>query len=275
MKRDDMYYINLDRVPERCAFIEAHFQEQGMGSVSRWSATDAADKDAPLGPGYKPGTGETWALSRSEIACFESHRAIWAHAIENDLPAVVIFEDDMLLSRMAEDVIAKLLAAAAQFDVAKLDYSPAVSRFGPTTEINGISVRPLLSNAVSAGGYILSQQGCKKLLNWSTVYSDRLDDFVFMPRPGWHAVQVFPAVATQLWMTAEAKQQEANLLFSSERESDPKINQKPSKGPFLFRVKKELINGTRRLKWRTGCDKLLKQKGGFIGLVPLAPDLLD
>ncbi len=59
MKRDDMYYINLDRVPERRAFIEAHFQEQGMGSVSRWSATDAADKDAPLGPGYKPGTGET------------------------------------------------------------------------------------------------------------------------------------------------------------------------------------------------------------------------
>lgn len=40
MDQNGIFYINLDRVPERRAFVEAHFAERGLGQAVRWPATD-------------------------------------------------------------------------------------------------------------------------------------------------------------------------------------------------------------------------------------------
>jgi glycosyl transferase family 25 len=138
------------------------------------------------------GTGGKWGLSKSKIACFESHRRIWAHALNSGMTTVLIFEDDLRLSRHAAEVVRRLMASSGAFDVVKIDYSPKVLPYGPADQINDMNVRALLETASSAGGYIVSRSGCRKLLDWSQTYSDHLDDFIFMPRPDWRVFKHFP-----------------------------------------------------------------------------------
>ena len=274
MEQDGVFYINLDRVPERRAYVEAHFAVRGMGHAMRWSATDGLQPNLLEDCGYRAGTGKRWGLSQSEIACFESHRNIWAHALNSGLDSVVVFEDDLHLSHDASDVVRRLRASAESFDVAKIDYSPKVVPYGATKQINGVDVRAVLETPTSAGGYILSRNGCRKLLDWSETYSDHLDDFIFMSRPNWGVFQTFPAVAIQLVLAVpELVEGLGTVLTQSERTVDPSTNRKPNKGPLAFRLQKEARNGMRKLKWQSYGHRRALRLGGFLGTPPLAQDL--
>lgn len=276
MDQNDIFYINLDRVPERRAFVDAHFAERGLGHVMRWSATDGQLSDWRATCGYRAGTGERWGLRQSEIACFESHRRIWAHAWNNGLAAALIFEDDLHLSRDAADVVRRLMASPESFDVVKIDYSPKVLPYGATDQINGVNVRAVLETAPSAGGYIVSRSGCRKLLDWSQTYSDHLDDFIFRPRPNWRVFQTFPALAIQLAFDApERVEGMAPVLTKSERTVDPGTNREPYKGPVWYRLRKEARNGMRKLKWWLWKHSRMLASGGVLATPPLADDLTD
>ena len=224
-----VFYINLDRVPERRAFMETQFAKAGVPNAIRFSAVDARQAEALTGNRYVPGVGTRWGLKQSEIACFESHRAVWQRVVDKNLKAAAIFEDDVDMSSQMGPVIENLLDHSSGFDFVKLDYSPRSLRFGAETSIGGISVRPMLEMAPSAAAYVLSNAGCRKLLAWSHQYSDHLDDFVSIPRPDWRMFQVFPAVGVQMiW----SKQEENNLeqVKTSEREGDKVTNSGLDKG---------------------------------------------
>ncbi|KUJ86118.1 hypothetical protein AVO45_03905 [Ruegeria marisrubri] len=270
--RADIFYINLDRVPERREFIESHFVERGLGLPTRLSATDAAEPGALDHTGYVPGTGGRWGLKLSEIACFESHRRIWEIAVDRDLKAVAIFEDDLRLSRHAADVIDNLLAGAEDYDLVKIDYCPKINRFGPEVDINGVVVRPLLTMASSAGGYILSKNGAERLLARSAQFSDHLDDFIFTPGSEWRMFQCFPAVAIQFVLQRDAEDI-PEVLKTSERTQASAINSGLDKGPLWFRLRRELLAARRKLEWRLGGEKKLLEQGGFVGHIPCADDL--
>lgn len=267
-----VFYINLDRVPERRAFMEAQFAKAGVQNVTRFSAVDARQGEAFLGNGYVPGVGSRWGLKQSEIACFESHRGVWQAVVEHDLRAAAIFEDDVEMSSELGAIVDALLQGANVFDFVKMDYSPRSLRFGAETEIGGIAVRTMMEMAPSAAAYVVSNTGCRKLLHWSDQYSDHLDDFVSIPRPDWRMFQVFPAVGVQMiW----SKQQDHSLeqVKTSEREGDTSTNSGLDKGPFWFRIKRELRAAKRKLGWRLGGQDRLLREGGFVGFIPCADDL--
>lgn len=268
------YYINLDRVPARRAYIEAHFSSRGLSDVVRFSATDAKDPMALKDARFRPGLGDRWDMPRSAIACFESHRRVWQAIADRGAAAAAVFEDDVLLSKAAAGVIDRLIASPGDYDVVKIDYSPKTLRFGPERDLNGVAVRALLQTDLSAAGYVLSASGCRKLLDWSINYGDHLDDFIFTPRPDWRVFQAFPAVATQLMFKEQMPGHDPGKIVSkSERTSDPAINEKPNKGPVWFRLKKELIRAARKIYRRFFGDASLLWRGGYIGLIPLASDL--
>lgn len=270
--RADIFYINLDRVPARREFIESHFVERGLGRPTRLSATDAAAPGALDHTGYVPGTGGRWGLKLSEIACFESHRRIWEIAVDRDIEAVAIFEDDLRLSSHAAPVIDRLLAGAEHFDLVKIDYCPKNNRFGAEADINGVAVRPLLTMASSAGGYILSKKGAEKLLTRSARFSDHLDDFIFTPSAEWRMFQSFPAVAIQFVLQRDAEDI-PEILKTSERTQAAAINSGLDKGPLWFRLRRELFAARRKMAWRLGGEKKLLEQGGFVGHIPCAEDL--
>lgn len=265
-------FINLDRVPERATFMEAQFAHTGLVGAQRFSAVDGQQPGALEGNGYTPGTGSRWGLKQSEIACFESHRAVWQASVDQNLNAVAVFEDDVEMSALAGKVIAALLNGGDGFDLIKLDYSPRSMRFGPFQEIAGVPVRPMLEMAPSAAAYIVTQAACRKLLSWSQHYSDHLDDFISIPRRDWRMFQCFPAVGVQM-IWSKQQEQTAETVKVSERSQDQRTNSGLDKGPFWFRVRRELKAAGRKLYWRTGGQRRLLDDGGFVGFIPCAEDL--
>jgi GR25 family glycosyltransferase involved in LPS biosynthesis len=267
-----VFYINLDRVPARRDFMERQFAHAGLSGAVRFSAIDGQRTGSLDQNGYVPGTGSRWGLKQSEIACFESHRAVWQAAVDQDLGAVAVFEDDVEMSNSAGRVITNILNESSKFDFVKLDYSPRELRFGALQAVGAVDVRPMLEMAPSAAAYVLSNAACRKLLDWSTAYSDHLDDFVSIPRADWRMFQCFPAVGVQVIWSKRQEQTQEDVKVS-ERSRDRKTNSGLDKGPTWFRLRRELLAAKRKLYWRMGGQKRLIRQGGFVGFIPCAGDL--
>lgn len=269
---DYVHFINLDRVPQRRAFMESQFQKAGLKGAHRISAIDAGQPGALGRTGYVAGTGARWGLTQSEVACFESHRSVWRHVLDRNLPAAAIFEDDVEMSVNTGQVISELLRGAAEFDCVKLDYSPRSLRFGPEFRIGNVPVRPMLEMAPSAAAYVLSEAGCQKLLSWSQTYSDHLDDFLSLPRKNWRMYQCFPAVGVQM-IWSDQQDQIEEPIKSSERTQSVATNSGLDKGPLWFRIRRELYSASRKLKWKLGGQSRLVRSGGLVGFIPCSEDL--
>ncbi len=78
--------INLDRRPERWRRMEERFAQHGILSVMRFPAID----------GLRVKTPATWPYSSGHYGCLQSHLAILRLARENEIPVILIFEDDCI-----------------------------------------------------------------------------------------------------------------------------------------------------------------------------------
>jgi GR25 family glycosyltransferase involved in LPS biosynthesis len=282
MERFNKYsivYINLDRAPQRRKFMEKELERVGIEGAFRFSAIDANKEGALNQAGFSSGAGDRWTLPKSAIACFESHRAIWKLAVDQKLEAIVIFEDDVLLSDEIHDIISNLMASSKKFDVVKLDIGGSYAKCGITTKISSLNVRKLFARLSSAGAYILSYSGAKKLLARSKTYGDTVDDFIFSPSPDWNMYQLFPAAVSQVVNLDNSKGSLNYLMehgvLEGEREKSPDFEgKKMSRGPFYFRIKKEFKRLVKKISWIFyGKNKLLGQ-GGYYGLIPLREDFV-
>ena len=122
--KSSIVYINLERVPERRKFMEKEIKKAGLNNVQRFSAIDAKQNEALSQTNFFSGTGDRWALPRSAIACFESHRAVWQIAVDQELDTVVVFEDDVLLSPDIAEILLRLMSSSKKFDVVKFNVVP-------------------------------------------------------------------------------------------------------------------------------------------------------
>ena len=78
--------INLDRRPERWRRMEERFIQCGILSVIRFAGIDGQSLQTPA----------TWPYSSGHYGCLQSHLAILRLARENEVPVVLIFEDDCI-----------------------------------------------------------------------------------------------------------------------------------------------------------------------------------
>lgn len=268
-------YINLDRAIERREYMEDHFRTQGFPRPIRLSATDARSfKTLEDFTRYRPGVGGRWALQLSEAACFESHRRAWQAIVDMDVPAAVICEDDLMISKIAVGHIVKLTKFADDFDIIKLDFSPKRIRLGPLRSVGGAQLRQLIDTASSAGCYLISQSGCRKLLLWSESYSDSADDFIYRSRPYWRKFQVIPALAVQYVLhSEEIRRSMPAEVAGSERMSDVNVDRSVQKGPVGYRLAREIRSFLRRVYYFVYGDRVNSLLGGERVVVKLAGDI--
>jgi GR25 family glycosyltransferase involved in LPS biosynthesis len=78
--------INLDRRPERWKRMKERFAQHGISPVVRFPAID----------GSKVKTPATWPYSPGHYGCLQSHLTILRLARENEVPVILIFEDDCI-----------------------------------------------------------------------------------------------------------------------------------------------------------------------------------
>lgn len=273
--KSGIFFINLDRVPERHDFMQSELQKIGLGGVTRFAAIDAKAKGALSGAGFRSGISDRWSLPKSAIACFESHRAVWKMALDQGLDAVLVMEDDMVLSSELPAALRRICDAASEFDVVKIDQIRGPAPFGPISQINGLDLRQIRQRAASAGAYVVSRRGLEKLIVRAQTYGDTLDDFLYTPQNDWQMFQLFPCVAAQLMDLQDKATQQAHVsLNTSERELDPVINEPDlPRGPIGFRLRKELRRLKRRMLWKFGGKSALLREGGYFGLIPMVDDL--
>jgi len=275
--RPPVFFINLDRVPERADYMSHHLAERGVVGATRWSAVDAlrlADY-APLA--YVLGAGQRWELEASGIGCFESHRRLWQHVVAQNFPVAVILEDDLIVGRQFAAMLDDLGQIADKFDVLKLDRTPnRAERYRRLIRLcERIAARAPLQMTGSTGAYAITNAGCRKLIARSVRYSDSVDDFITFPRKGWRCFQLFPALCVQVQFSDLAHRSSKDFpecLQKSERMSHCEINHHCSKGPVSYRVSEAARRFRQKLFRKSGGVKSCLAKGGFYGQVPVELD---
>jgi glycosyl transferase, family 25 len=196
------YVINLERSPERLASFTAQARYAGI-EFERFPAIDASlISDAELRDKL-PARFEFQPMNAGEAALFLGHRGCWQRFLESNDEYCAVFEDDSLLSRQTAAFFALLEARETDFDILKIETTlkrmivKAVA-FG---EIGGRAILVPNSWHSGTGGYILSRAGAKKLLDWSMLFADPIDQLMFNPASGLATslvnLQLSPALSIQ------------------------------------------------------------------------------
>jgi GR25 family glycosyltransferase involved in LPS biosynthesis len=177
-------YINLDRTPDRAAYMEAQFERLGLVGIQRVRAADALQIQVPDGIPLLPG----------EYACMLSHLA----AIESGPAdaALLVLEDDMELCGQIADLVGRLASGPLSgYDVVFLECQPQISLSHASALWNIAShliVKDANGNRGAAGIELVD---ARPVYKWSTaaylvspVGRERLLQLV----PGWTARPSLP-----------------------------------------------------------------------------------
>jgi len=122
-------------------------------------------------------------LSQNELACLLSHVSLWHKVVDEKIPAIAIFEDDVHLSQDAELFLKD--SNWLNYDIVKIEksYDKVMLDLDKTQVFNdkNFVLRRLRKAHLGAAGYILSYQGAVELLGYlkEQEFFDHIDQIVF------------------------------------------------------------------------------------------------
>ncbi len=114
-----IFVINLQSSAERRKDIQSQLEKLGL-PFEFFNAVDGktlTEEDLSAYDGRKRRLFFGKDLSRGEIGCLLSHRAIYRKVVAENIPAALILEDDTILSPDLPDVLAALSACAGEWDM--------------------------------------------------------------------------------------------------------------------------------------------------------------
>ena len=179
----ETFIIHLERASARRPHVEIIMQESPY-PARIWPACDGAAMDSAVrdhlisGPAlFQP--AYPFSLSMGEVGCFESHRSVWRHMVDNDVKVALILEDDVAINpaefraalAMAESHIAELGYIQLQVRAVKPPFS-VVEQSGPVAIILP-QVIPLRTSA-----QLVSLDAARSLLSASEQIDRPVDGFL-------------------------------------------------------------------------------------------------
>ena len=193
-----IYVVSLKNQLDRRAHIEKQFQQLGL----EYNFFDAVSKDDAiqdyqnLSLNFVPDS-----ITLGELGCFMSHVSLWQMMIDKELPYLVIFEDDVVLSARINDILPKLDILTQQYDVIKLETMQTPTELGRKVVIDDdLYICSLLSEHMGTAAYVISNECAVLMMNKLSLTSiDKpIDHFLFKDwLKNFSNHQVFPAVAIQ------------------------------------------------------------------------------
>ncbi|MBV7309651.1 glycosyltransferase family 25 protein [Acinetobacter sp. CWB-G5] len=190
-------------------------------------------------------------LSPGELACFMSHVSIWQKMVDEHIPHLAIFEDDVYLGNAAE-----LLNNAGwinpNWDIIKTEaFADQVFLGNAQSEIaNGTRhIVQLTGKNLGTAGYILSLEGAQKYLEYvKKIQLIPLDQVMFdeFIRHTFHPVyQMTPALCIQEMMLFPEKK----TTLSSDLLAERKARMKKQKKKGLAKVRLEILRILKQIKY--------------------------
>lgn len=124
------------------------------------------------------------ALTKGEIGCFLSHLSLWKKIIDNNLPYMAIFEDDIYLGSEAKPFLKDNSWIPENVEIIKLEAfsdSVQVELFSKKNLINDRSLFLLKGRHLGTAGYIISNRGARNLFNYISELKvvKPIDDIMF------------------------------------------------------------------------------------------------
>ncbi|MFC3327284.1 glycosyltransferase family 25 protein [Mesorhizobium cantuariense] len=173
--------INLDRSADRLAHMVAQFARIGI-PFERVAAIDARNHPE-LEQQPQHALYATRRLSGSEIACLHSHRACWSILAQDEARYGAIFEDDVVFSANAGPLLADSGWIPADADIVKLEtyFKSTLIHRRRISAGHGFSAFRLYKNHPGTGGYVISRQAARDLLEATEKVNVTADDLIFTP----------------------------------------------------------------------------------------------
>lgn len=191
--------INMDRSPDRLAFMKAQCAKAGL-SFTRVPGLLADALPAELNRHVFGAETRPPTLKTGEIGCFAAHLSVFAGiAAGRYAPVALVLEDDCALPADLGAVIAALLRAApGDWDLIRLTNKPKRAYLPVAHLPSGHQVIRYSKVPNCAGGYLVSLAGARKLLR-SSVRDLPFDEF--LRRPWLHGCSIYglwPPLVEQL-----------------------------------------------------------------------------
>lgn len=197
-----VYYINLDRSPERRAWFTQQAEALGLDLV-RVPAVDGRELPAAELDHWRQLSEGNKVLSPGEIGCFLSHRKAWEAVLAGNEKWAFIAEDDIHFSRNAAAFLADDSWIPAQAGLIKAETDLRRHEFSPTSWPTpfGHELRRLKSNHLGTGGYFLTREAAARMLTFTERKCEAIDGLLFatryMQEHQLEVLQIIPAICIQ------------------------------------------------------------------------------
>ncbi|MEI5681849.1 MULTISPECIES: glycosyltransferase family 25 protein [unclassified Mesorhizobium] len=193
--------INLDRSPDRLAFIARQLGDLGL-DFTRLPATDASTiSDAEFA---RLGNTYMRPISRSELACLISHTRVWQFCVEENRP-ILVLEDDVILSDRLPAFL-KEFSSLKTADIVNIETRGAekwVSRKAVVSAPeSGVQLYRLYVDRGGSAGYIVLPEAARALLKRARHQAAPSDAFLNLA--GIARLQAEPGLAAPLYDGGEA-----------------------------------------------------------------------
>lgn len=174
------------------------------------------------------------SLTKGEIGCFLSHISLWKKIVDENLPYMAIFEDDIHLSSSAKIFLSDTNWIPKDIDIVKLEaFSKVVSikLYSKKTLIAKRYLHLLKGRHLGTAGYIISNQGARDILNYIKNLPEisPIDNILFEKYIDNNKVyQIFPALCIQDFIYNNE-----NTKFISSLQFDREIRHAGEKDPSI------------------------------------------
>jgi glycosyl transferase family 25 len=193
-----IFLINLERRPDRLALMQDRLPEVRFKRIPAVDGRSLRDDEVArlLAPVMQ------YAMSKNEVGCLLSHRAVWQRVVEQQLRFACVLEDDVQCSRDFARFMQNADWLPDRFDLIKIEtmlQTVLLSR--RTWPAKDRALARLRSPHFGTAGYVLSQAGAAKLLELTEAPDRAADDLLFSvgleAAANLRVLQLVPALCVQ------------------------------------------------------------------------------
>ncbi|GLU25522.1 MULTISPECIES: glycosyltransferase family 25 protein [Brucella/Ochrobactrum group] len=248
------YIVNLDRAPERMARMSQILQSQSI-DFERLPAVDGklfSDNDIKV---YRAQRQQGKPMTVGEIACAESHIAIFRKIVAGVDDYAVVMEDDLHLSDDAGAFINSVDWIPSGAEIVKLETvnEPTIIATKHVGLINDRKLVQLAFKHWGSGAYVISKSAARKALMNYVAGLTPIDDYLFDPTVNDFSLwQMQPAIAVQDIILNNGSAPQSGYLASG-IEDGRKVASiaKSKKVGVLTKLKREALRFVRKTRRRT------------------------
>ncbi|HEZ1707425.1 TPA: glycosyltransferase family 25 protein [Neisseria meningitidis] len=235
------HVISLASAAERRAHIAATFGARGI-PFQFFDALMPSEELNRMMAELVPGLAKQHLLSEVEKACFMSHVVLWKQALDEGLPYIAVFEDDVLLGEGAEQFLAEDAWLQERFDpdsafIVRLEtmFMHVLTSPSGVADYCGRAFPLLESEHWGTAGYIISKKAMRFFLQHFAMLQpeqikpiDLMMFSDFFDKEGMPVYQVSPALCAQElhYTKFHNKSSVLGSLLEDERSKIPKQKHK-------------------------------------------------